>query len=62
MSVLDLGIDLGTANIIITTGRGGAVLNEPTVISADEPAVAVGAVIHLYTPFQSRSRVRLFIY
>ncbi len=36
MSVLDLGIDLGTANIIISTGKGGAVLNEPTVIAFDK--------------------------
>lgn len=45
MSVLDLGIDLGTANIIITTGRAGAVLNEPTVIAFDknsEKVVAFG--------------------
>ena len=35
MSVLDLGIDLGTANIIISAGRG-AVLNEPTVIAFDK--------------------------
>ena len=46
MSVLDLGIDLGTANIIISAGRGGAVLNEPTVIAYDrnsERVVAFGA-------------------
>ena len=45
MSVLDLGIDLGTANIIISAGRGGAVLNEPTVIAYDrnsERVVAFG--------------------
>ena len=45
MSVLDLGIDLGTANIIISAGRGGAVLNEPTVIAYDrnsEKVVAFG--------------------
>lgn len=36
MSVLDLGIDLGTANIIISAGRSGAVLNEPTVIAFDK--------------------------
>lgn len=43
MSVLDLGIDLGTANIIITTGRGGAVLNEPTVIAFDKNSERVVA-------------------
>lgn len=36
MSVLDLGIDLGTANIIISAGRGVAILNEPTVIAFDK--------------------------
>ena len=36
MSVLDLGIDLGTANIIISAGKGGAVLDEPTVIAFDK--------------------------
>lgn len=36
MSVLDLGIDLGTANIIISAGRSGAILNEPTVIAFDK--------------------------
>lgn len=43
MSVLDLGIDLGTANIIISTGRGGAILNEPTVIAFDKNAEKVAA-------------------
>lgn len=43
MSVLDLGIDLGTANIIITAGRGQAVLNEPTVIAFDKNAERVTA-------------------
>ncbi len=45
MSVLDLGIDLGTANIIISAGRGVAILNEPTVIAFDkntERVVAFG--------------------
>ncbi len=44
MSRLDLGIDLGTANIIIMTG-GKAVLNEPTVIAFNkntEEVVAFG--------------------
>lgn len=43
MSVLDLGIDLGTANIIISAGRGGAILNEPTVIAFDKNAERVAA-------------------
>lgn len=43
MSVLDLGIDLGTANIIISAGKGGAILNEPTVIAFDKNAEKVVA-------------------
>ena len=43
MSVLDLGTDLGTANIIISTGKGGAVLNEPTVIAFDKNTESVVA-------------------
>lgn len=42
MSRLDLGIDLGTANIIITTG-GAAVLNEPTVIAFNKNTKEVAA-------------------
>ncbi len=42
MSRLDLGIDLGTANIIITTG-GVAVLNEPTVIAYNKLTKEVAA-------------------
>ena len=30
---MDIGIDLGTANIIITQRRHGVVLNEPSVIA-----------------------------
>lgn len=45
MSVLDLGIDLGTANIIITAG-GGLVLNEPSVIAYDKRAERVVAFGH----------------
>lgn len=41
MSVLDLGIDLGTANIIITVGKSGAILNEPTVIAFDKNTESV---------------------
>lgn len=43
MSVLDLGIDLGTANIIISAGKSGAVLNEPTVIAFDKKSERVAA-------------------
>ncbi len=42
MSSLDLGIDLGTANIIITAG-GGLVLNEPSVIAFDKRSERVVA-------------------
>lgn len=42
MSFLDLGIDLGTANIIITSG-GSAVLNEPTVIAFNKNTDSVAA-------------------
>ena len=45
MSALDLGIDLGTANIIITAG-GGLVLNEPSVIAYDKRAERVVAFGH----------------
>lgn len=43
---MDIGIDLGTANIIITTNKKGIVINEPTVIAYNkrtERVVAVGA-------------------
>jgi rod shape-determining protein MreB len=42
---MDIGIDLGTANIIITKRRKGVVLNEPSVIAFNkrtERVVAVG--------------------
>lgn len=39
---MDLGIDLGTANIIITAG-GAAVLNEPTVIAFNKNTKTVVA-------------------
>ncbi len=42
---MDIGIDLGTANIIITKNKKGVVLNEPSVIAFDkrtERVVAVG--------------------
>lgn len=43
---LDIGIDLGTANIIITIAGKGIVLNEPSVVAYDKKkkeVVAVGA-------------------
>ena len=43
---LDIGIDLGTANIIITIAGKGFVLNEPSVVAYDKKkkeVVAVGA-------------------
>ena len=42
---MDIGIDLGTANIIITKNKQGVVLNEPSVIAYNkrtERVVAVG--------------------
>lgn len=42
MSFMDLGIDLGTANIIITA-NGAAVLNEPTVIAFNKNTSTVAA-------------------
>ena len=32
MSTPDIGIDLGTANIVMTYGKKGVVLSEPSVI------------------------------
>lgn len=45
MASVDIGIDLGTANIIITTAKKGIVLNEPSVVAYNrksETIVAVG--------------------
>lgn len=45
MASVDIGIDLGTANIIITTSHKGIVLNEPSVVAYNkktERVVAVG--------------------
>ncbi len=42
---MDIGIDLGTSNIIITTDKKGIIINEPTVIAYNkrtERVVAVG--------------------
>lgn len=41
---LDIGIDLGTANIIITVSGKGIVLNEPSVVAYDKKKRAVVAV------------------
>ena len=45
MASVDIGIDLGTANIIIATAKKGIVLNEPSVVAYNkktETVVAVG--------------------
>ena len=36
MSSVDIGIDLGTANVIITVGDKGIVVNEPSVVAYDK--------------------------
>lgn len=41
---MDIGIDLGTANIIITIAGKGIVLNEPSVVAYDKKKKAVVAV------------------
>ena len=41
---LDIGIDLGTANIIITIAGKGIVLNEPSLVAYDKKKKAVVAV------------------
>lgn len=41
---MDIGIDLGTANIIITVAGKGIVLNEPSVVAYDRKKKAVVAV------------------
>lgn len=45
LASVDIGIDLGTANIIITTANKGIILNEPSVVAFNkktETVVAVG--------------------
>lgn len=44
MSSVDIGIDLGTASIIITVGNKGIVLNEPSVVAFDKKKKRVLAV------------------
>ena len=44
MSAIDIGIDLGTANTIITIGGRGIVINEPSVVAYDKKKKQVLAV------------------
>lgn len=44
MSSVDIGIDLGTANTIITIGGKGIVINEPSVVAYDKKKRTVLAV------------------
>ena len=44
MAMTDIGIDLGTANVIITVGNKGIVVNEPSVVAYDKKKHAVLAV------------------
>lgn len=44
MSAVDIGIDLGTANTIITIGGKGIVINEPSVVAYDKKKKQVLAV------------------
>ena len=44
MSATDIGIDLGTANVIITLGNKGIVVNEPSVVAYDKMKHCVLAV------------------
>ena len=41
---MDIGIDLGTANIMITMGSRGIVLNEPSVVAFNKKTEQVLAV------------------
>lgn len=45
MAGIDIGIDLGTANVLIVVGDKGVVLNEPSVVAVDnriDDVIAVG--------------------
>ena len=45
----DIGIDLGTANILINVKKEGIVLNEPSVVAIDEDTkkiLAIGKEAH----------------
>lgn len=46
MASVDIGIDLGTANIMITMGSRGIVLDEPTVVAFNKKTNRVVAVGH----------------
>ena len=41
---MDIGIDLGTANIVMTMGKRGVVLNEPSVIAFHKRTARVVAI------------------
>ena len=41
---IDIGVDLGTANVIITLGNKGIVVNEPSVVAYDKKKQCVLAV------------------
>lgn len=42
----DIGIDLGTANILVTLKGKGIVLNEPSVVAIDKKAQRILATGH----------------
>ena len=44
MASIDIGIDLGTANIIITTLKKGIVLDEPSIVAFNKKTQSVVAV------------------
>lgn len=44
MASVDIGIDLGTANIMITMGNKGVVLNEPSVVAYNKKTQSIAAV------------------
>lgn len=44
MASLDIGIDLGTANIMITMGKRGVILNEPSVVAFNKKTQQVAAI------------------
>ena len=44
MATIDIGIDLGTANTVITLGRKGVVLSEPSAVAYDERTLEIIAI------------------
>ena len=42
----DIGIDLGTANVLVTLKWKGIVLNEPSVVAIDRKAQRILATWH----------------